>query len=142
MEISVVRQRYLLASTRARERAQQRRAGADAAAQTYAAFVRDVATPLLRQLANVLKVENYFFTVFTPGDGLKLALDSSRDDYVEFALDTSGERAEVVLRVSRTRGSRTFVDERPIKAGALPEDLTDEDVLAALLTALEPWLER
>jgi hypothetical protein len=33
-------------------------------------------------------------------------------------------------------------DERPIKADASPQDLSDTDVLAFLVTALEPWLER
>jgi hypothetical protein len=33
-------------------------------------------------------------------------------------------------------------EERPIKAGAAPQDLSDTDVLAFLVGALEPWLER
>ena len=142
MEISVVRQRLLLASAKVRERALQRRQRVDDAGKAFATFLRTVATPVTQQLANVLKAENYAFTVFTPGDGLRLALDKSRDDYVEFALDTAGDRPQVVVRISQTRGSRTLVEERPVKAGSSPDDLTDEDVLAVLLAALEPWLER
>jgi len=142
MEIATVRQRLLAASVRARTRAQERRARHDAAGRAYLDFLARIASPLLRQIAAALKAEGRHFTVFTPGDGLKLALDSSRDDYVEFALDTSGDAATVVLRVSQTRGSRTLLEEQHIRMGAAPEDLTDEEVLAALLTAMEPWLER
>jgi len=93
-------------------------------------------------LANVLKAEGYLFTVSTPSGGLRLASDRGRDDYVEFALDGSGDTPTVVGRVRQTRGSRTLEDERSIKAGAAPQDLSDADVLAFLVEALEPWLER
>jgi hypothetical protein len=142
MEIAVVRQRFLLASAQARERAQRRRARAERAERDYASFLADVATPVTKQLANVLKAEGHAFTVFTPGDGLRLALDRSRDDYVEFTLDASGDVPQVMARISRTRGSRTILEERPVRPGAAIQELTDEDVLALLLGALEPWLER
>jgi hypothetical protein len=47
-----------------------------------------------------------------------------------------------VGRIRQTRGSRTLEDERPVKPGAAPQDLSDADVLAFLVEALEPWLER
>ena len=93
-------------------------------------------------MANVLKAEGYPFTVSTPSGGLRLASDRGRDDYVEFALANDGDHAVVVGRIRRTRGSRTIEDERPIKADAAPQDLSDADVLAFLVGALEPWLER
>ena len=89
-----------------------------------------------------LKVENYAFTVFTPGGGLRLASDRGRDDYVEFALDGSADPPQVVGRIRRARGSRTVDEERPIKPGIPPEELSEEDVLTFLLEALQPWLER
>lgn len=143
MEVSLVRKRLKNAIERSREQAQQRRQDVAEAEKAYQAFLDEVATPLVRQLANVLKVENYAFTVFTPGGGgLRLASDRTRDDYVEFALDGTGSRPQVVGRIRQVRGSRTLEDERPIKPGAAVEDLTDEDVLDFLLKALEPFLER
>lgn len=142
VEISLVRNRLNRAIEVARERAQQRRQRAAAAEQAYETFLRDVATPVTRAVASTLKVENYTFTVFTPGGGLRLASDRGRDDYIEFALDSDSEPPQVVGRISRTRGSRTLNEERPIKPGMPPEALSEEDVLVFLLDALGPWLER
>jgi hypothetical protein len=142
VEISLVRQRLLMASARARERAQQRRTRADRAAEAFETFLREVAAPVTKQLASALKAEGQAFTVFTPGDGLRLASDRSRDDYVEFALAVGDEGSHVVVRTSRTRGSRTILEERPVKDSSDPAELTEDDVLSVLLEALEPWLER
>jgi len=127
---------------RAKARAQQRRQRAADAERAYAAFLEDIATPTTRMLANALKAEGYQFTVSTPSGGLRLASDRGRDDYVEFALDNAGEPATVIGRRRHTRGSRTLEDERPVKVGAMPQDVSDADVLAFLVDALEPWLER
>ena len=126
----------------ARERAQRRRTSTAEAETSYAAFLQDVATPVARQVVNALKVEGYAFTLFTPGDGLRLASDRGRDDYIEFALDTASNTPQVVGRIRHTRGSRTIDEELPVKAGATPDAVTEEDVLAFLLDALGPWLER
>jgi hypothetical protein len=142
MEVSQVRNRLKRAIDAAREGAQQRRQRTADAERDYAAFLEHVAIPVTRQVANALKVEGYAFTVFTPGGGLRLASDRGRDDYIEFALDGGGAEPQVVARISQTRGSRTVEDERPVKAGAPPAALTDEDVLVFLLEALQPWLER
>ena len=142
MEVSLVRNRLNRAIDVARERAQLRRQRTAAAERAYETFLQDVATPVTRLVANSLKVENYAFTVFTPGGGLRLASDRGRDDYVEFALDGSAEPPQVIGRISRARGSRTLDEERPIKPGIPPEELSEEDVLTFLLDALQPWLER
>jgi hypothetical protein len=93
-------------------------------------------------VANALKAEGLSFTVFTPSGGLRLASDRERDDYVELGLDLSSDRPQVVARISRLRGSRTLAEERPLRPGAGPAELSQEDVLAFLVDALEPWLER
>ena len=142
VEVSLVRNRLNRAIEVARERAQQRRQRTAAAERAYDTFLQDIATPVTRLVANSLKVENHAFTVFTPGGGLRLASDRGRDDYVEFALDGSAEPPQVVGRIRRARGSRTLDEERPIKPGTLPEELSEEDVLTFLLDALQPWLER
>ena len=142
MEVSQVRRRLKSAIDAARLRAQEQRQRTSEAERTYATFLSDVATPVTRQVANALKAEGYSFTVFTPGSGLRLASDKSRDDFIDFALDTNGDKPEVVARVSYSRGSRTLDDERPVKRGASPDAITEDDVLEFLLGALEPWLER
>ena len=142
VEVSEVRRQLRHAIDRAKARAQQKRQHAADAERAYAAFLEEVATPTTRMLANVLKAEGYLFTISTPSGGLRLASDRGRDDYVEFALDGSGDRPTVIGRIRRTRGSRTLEDERPVKPGAAPQDVSDADVLAFLVDALEPWLER
>lgn len=142
MEISQVRKRLTQAITSARERARRRREQTAEAEAAYAAFLQQVATPVTRQLTNALKAEGYLFTLFTPGDGLRLASDRGRDDYIELALDAVSDAPQVIGRISRTRGSRTLTEERPLKPGAAPNTLSEDDVLAFLLDALQPWLER
>ena len=140
MEISAVRKRVQQGVAAARSRAQERRQQTDEATRDYKVFLEVVATPLVQQLANVLKVEGYAFTASTPGDSVRLTNDRGRGDFVELALDTSGERPQVVGRITQSRGSRRLDEERPIKAGALPSELTDDDVLEFLMQVLEPWL--
>jgi hypothetical protein len=126
----------------ARERAKKRREQAAAAETAFDAFLTHVATPLVRQIAGSLKAEGYAFTVSTPGRGLRIALDRGQDDFVELALDSEAEPPTVTGRIRRTRGSRTLEEERPIKPGASPDQLTEDEVLEFLVSALEPWLER
>jgi hypothetical protein len=142
VEVSVVRRRLQAALAAARERTQQRRQRTAEAELAYATFLQDVATPVTRQVANALKTEGYNFTVFTPGDGLRLAADRGRDDFIEFVLDTTADRPQVIGRISHARGSRTIDEERPVKPGAAPDAITEDDVLDFLMTALGPWLER
>jgi hypothetical protein len=142
METSDVRRRVQQALAAARSRAQERRRLSDEAVGDYAAFLQTIATPVVRQVADALKAEGYAFTVDTPGDGLRLVYDRGRDDFVEFALDTSGQRPQVIGHVRHSRGSRRLDEERPIKADASPSALTEDDVLQFVMQALEPWLER
>ena len=142
VEVSEVRRQLKQAIDRAKTRAQEKRQHAADDERAYALFLEEIATPTTRMLANALKAEGYLFTVSTPSGGLRLASDRTRDDYVEFALDGSGDQPVVVGRIRHTRGSRTLEDERPIRPGATPQELSETDVLAFLVTALEPWLER
>jgi len=125
-----------------KERAQRRREQAAGAETAFDSFLAHVASPLARQIVNALKAEGHAFTVSTPGRGLRLALDRGRDDFVELVLDTEAEPPTVLARIRRTRGSRTIEEERPIKPGAAPDQLSEEEVLEFLARALEPWLER
>ena len=140
VEVSLVRKRLKTAMDEARERAQQRRQRTADAEKSYAAFLTNIAIPVTRMVQNALKAEGHHFTVFTPGGGLRLAADRGRDDYVEFALDLAGDQPQVIGRISQARGSRTIETEQPIKAGAGPDALSEEDVLEFFVRALGPWL--
>ena len=141
MEVAHVRNRLRSAIERARQQAQSRRQQTSEAEQSYAGFLK-VAEPVLRQLANALRVEGIAFTLFTPEHSLRLASDRSRVDFIELTLDTDLHPPAVMLRTSYARGSRTIEEERPLKAGATPDQISEEELLVVLLDALSPWLER
>jgi hypothetical protein len=142
VEVSLVRKQVLAAIERAKSRQQQRRQRTAAAELEYRQFLANVATPVARQLCQVLKAENHPFTVFTPEGGLRLSSDHGRDDYIELSLDTSGDTPQVMARINRVRGSRTLTTEDAVKPGSAPSAISEEDVLIYLVDALEPWLER
>ena len=130
------------ALTSARERSQRRRQAVADAETGYDRFLTDVAVPLARQLANVLKAEGRTFNVSTPGRSLRLEPDRGRDDFVEITLNTDMDPPTVIGHIRHTRGSRTVDEERPVKPGAAPQEITEEDALEFLIRALEPWIER
>ena len=142
IETSEVRKRLRHAIEEQRRRTAARRATVDAAASAYTDLLEATATPLVQKLANVLRAEGHNFTVFTPNDGLRMALAKSADDFIELALDTSHDEPFAALRVSRTRGRRVVQHERPIKGRTPVERLTEEDVLQALLDEIAPFVER
>ena len=142
MEVSHVRRRLQAAMTTARDRAQRRRQLAADAETAYDSFLSTVATPLVKQIANALQAEGYAFTLSTPGRGLRLALDRGRDDFIELALETDADEPTVIGRIRRTRGSRTIEEERPVKRGASPDQVSEQDLLDFFESALLPWLER
>ena len=126
----------------AREHAQRRRQRASEAETAYDSFLAQVATPLARQIVNALQAEGYAFTLSTPGRGLRLALDRGRDDFIELALEADADEPTIIGRIRRTRGSRTIEEERPVKRGASPDQVSDQDLLDFFESALQPWLER
>lgn len=142
MEVAAVRQQILNAIDRARRAAAERRVRTDEAAREYEVFLEQLAIPLFRQAANVLRVEGYLFTLFTPGGSVRLMSDRSADDYIELVLDTTSEAPSAVGRTSRARGRRTAVSEQSLNPAGPIRDLTENDVLAFLLKALEPFVEK
>ena len=138
----MVRNRLARAIDAARVRAQHRRQLIAAGETAYSAFLTDVATPLVRQVANSLKAEGHPCTVSTPEGGLTLTSDRVRGDSISFFLDVTGNIPQVMIRVDRTRGSRTLSEDRALAPGTAIGDLSDEQVLAFLIDALEPWFER
>ena len=142
METGDVIRRLQIARESARAHAAERRTRDTRTSAAYDAFLEKVAGPVAKQLANAMKVEGLAFTLFTPAGGLRLASDRNRDDFIELALERGATDMQVVGHISHARGSRTVAETVPLKEGVGPEALTDEDVLAFLLRALRPWLER
>ena len=140
IEISELRQRLRLAVEARRKSTAARRAMLDEAAVAYTELLEMTATPLVQKLANALRAEGHTFTVFTPNGGLRMAL--AKDDFIEFALDTSQEEPFAALRVNRTRGRRVVQHERPVKGRTPVDRLSEEDVLQALLDEIAPFVER
>jgi len=141
MQTGDVRRRLQQTIERAKRGAGERRARADEASRAFTAFLDEVAVPLFKQIANVLKVEGYSFTVFTPSGSVRLMSDKSADDYIEIALDTVGDNPRVMAHISRSRGRRV-VDEEKIVGPGTPEAVGEEDLFAFLLKELEPFVER
>ena len=142
MEVSVVRQRVLDAIERAKGTAGDRRARTDQAGREYQTFLDRIAVPLFKQVANVLRVENHAFDVFTPAGSVRLMSERSGDDYIEITLDTKGSYPYVIGRSSRTHGGNVTQVERALNATDAIGALTEDDLLAFLLKELEPFMER
>jgi hypothetical protein len=142
MEVSEIRRRLRAAIDAARKGAVERRARSDQAARDYEQFLRECAVPVFQTAASALIAEGYRFKVFTPADVVRLAVDSSADDYIELMLDPSVDPPRVLGRTSRGRGRRQITSERPIKENAAIADLTSEDVLAFVVEEIIPFVER
>lgn len=141
METSVVRKRVTETIEKAKRQASDRRARADEAARAYADFLENIAVPLFKQIANVLRVSGYPFTVFTPSGGVRLMSDRNTEDYIEFSLDTSGEQPMVLGKSSRSRGRRVVEHEQAIAERTVAH-LSEDHVLQYVLKELEPLVER
>jgi hypothetical protein len=142
MEISDIRRRFRAAIDQAKKVSAERRARADAASVAYAAFLRDIAIPVVRMFSNVAKAEGQPFTIFTPADGVRLVSERHADDFIEMYLDGSQDPPAVMARVNRRRGGDVITSERPVRADAAINSLTDEDVLAVLLGEIGGLTER
>lgn len=137
MDVSDLRKRILRALDEARVDATRRRSEVDTAREAYDALLERVVVPVLRQAQAVLKAERQMFTVHAPAGSAKLASDTSTQTFVEFLLDTAGDEPHVLGRVSRARGrERVLVEEKPVAAGKLVTELTEEDVAAFLVSEL------
>lgn len=142
METSDVRKRVLRVIEEARRNNAERRIRADGASAAYDVFLPRVAAPVFRQMANALIAEGFPFIVFTPSGGLRLASEHAANNFIEIELDTSTDPPVALGRASRGRGGRVIRTERPIRADAAIEELTEQDVLEFLVDELAPLIER
>jgi hypothetical protein len=145
METSAVRQavRTLLHQVKrpAADRREDRRAQTDQATREYAVFLERIAVPLFKQVANVLRTENYPFDVFTPGGSVRLTSERGSDNYIEVVLDTNGVAPKLLGRVSCSRGGDVTQTELVLNATTDISALTEEDLLGFVLAELEPFVE-
>ena len=139
MEIADVRKRILTTIERSKQRAAERRARTDEASRAYSSFLEEIAIPLFRQAANVLKVEGYPFSASTPSGSVRLMSDRTAEDFIEVLLDTSGDTPHVMGHTSRSRGRRVIEHERAIGD---PERLDENAVLDFLAKELEAFVDR
>ncbi|HUK32665.1 MAG TPA: hypothetical protein VLV86_02075 [Vicinamibacterales bacterium] len=146
MEVSVVRQRVRELIDRSKrppeERRAARRAQMDAATREYELFLERTAVPLFKQIANVLRAEKYQFEVFTPGGSVRLMAERGNDNYIEILLDTNGQAPKLVGRASRSRGGNVTQTELVLNATSDISALTEDDLLAFVLSELEAFVDR
>jgi hypothetical protein len=142
MEISEIRRRVRAAIEQARRDAASRRERSDAAARAYDEFLSQRAIPAFNGLASALVAEGHRFKVHTPAGSVRLVSERSSDDFIELVLETSEDPPIVLGRTSHGRGRRAIARERPVRDGASPESLTDEDVVAYVVSELVPLIER
>jgi hypothetical protein len=142
LEPGEVRKRLRQTIETARREAAARRAAFSDVEKTYTAFLEDVAVPVLRMVASALKAEGHVFQVLTPAGTARLVADLDKDDFLEIVLDVSDRMPVVLGRLSFVRGSRLTTAEQPIRDGARPSDLSDEDVLNWVLRTVLPLVER
>jgi hypothetical protein len=142
MEVSDIRRRVRASIEAARLRATERRARTAEATRDYETFLEQRAVPTFHQLAAALVGEGHLFKVFTPAGSVRLAAERSPEEFIELALDDTVDPPEVVVRTSRGRGRRMVTDVRPLRDRAPIASLTEEDVLAFLLQAIVPFVER
>ena len=140
MDVSDLRRKILHALDAARVEAASKRTETDAAQAAYDKLLQDVAVPLLLQAQSILKAERHAFTVHSPLGSARLVSDTHSETFLELALDTSGDRPQVVTRISVARGAkRVAVEERPLAPGKAIKDLGEQDI-AAMLVATIPKL--
>lgn len=142
LEVSSVRRLVAGRLADLRRAAALRRERAAVAERDYAGFLAEAATPAFTLVAQVLSAENHPFRVTTPGGGVRMASDRSPRTYVDLRLDTSASDPMVVAEVSRERGHRVLVDDRPLAPGRAIGSLTDQDVVEFLVAAIGDLIER
>jgi hypothetical protein len=142
MDIPEVRRRVRAAIEQARRDLAARRERNDAASRAFDELLAERAVPAFNQVASALTAEGHRFKVFTPAGAVRLSSERSADDYVEITLDTSETFPTVLGRTNIGRGRGATTRERPVRRGASPADLTEEDIVDFLVTEIVPFVER
>jgi len=142
LEVSQVRKLVQGRLAELKRNAAARRERTAAAEREYATFLQAVAEPVFNAVAQALSAEGHPFRVTTPGGGIRLVSERAQRTYVDVRLDTSGPEPALLAEVSRERGHRVLVDERPLAPERRVGAVTDEDVAQLLVAAVGDLVER
>ncbi len=142
MDIADVRRRLRGAIEQARREGADRRARADAAERDYDAFLTGRAVPVFHDFASALSGEGHPYKVSTPARSVRLESARSAADFIELELDADHDPPQVIGRSTRGRGRRMITSERPLRPHARIAELTEEDVLAYLVSEIVAFVER
>jgi hypothetical protein len=142
MEVSDVRRRIRAAIEAARVRATERRARTDEATRAYDQLLETIAVPAFHTVVSALTGEGHRFKVITPGRAVRMSPERSAEDFIELSLETDRDVPAVMLLTSRGRGRRVVNTERVLREGSKIAELTEEDIVDALLDELLPFIER
>lgn len=140
MDVALIRKRLKTEIEQARRSAAERRERARNTTRAYEQFLDDIATPVFRQMATVLRAEGIPVEVQTPSGGVRLVSDRNRDDAISLELDATQDPPQVMLSSVRTWGSRVVQNERALKERTPVEHITDADLLDRLFDEIRPWL--
>ena len=141
-EVAQVRQRVLAMVERARLDAADRRARATVDEVQARRFIQETATPVVRQVLSVLKVERLSFQLSTPAGSVRLTSETHHEDFIDVAVDATQDPVTIMTVVSHLRGKSVSTTERPLADGVELPQLTEEHVLAFLLAALPVFVTR
>ena len=137
MELAELRQQILREIERAQAKAVEQRQANQVAHTAYAKFIVEVAAPLVRQTVQILRAEKQPLQAQTPAGSVRIASETSADDFIEFVLDTSVRPPRVLGRSSLSVGRHNvIVEESPIAPGVPIAELSDKDLLPFLLPAI------
>ena len=142
MEVSEVRKRVKEVIDQAKRATAERRSLVDEATREFQAFLDHIAIPLFRQIGNVLRAENHPFTVSTPGSSVRLVSDRAATDFIDLALDSAGRRPQVLIHASHSRGRRVTESEAALVPDKAIRELTEDDVLDAVMKDLAALMNR
>ena len=142
LDVSQIRRRVLGRLGEVKRAAVARHEQVVEAERAYQVFLAEAAHPVFMSVAQSLSAEGYPYRVLTPGETVRLVSERANRTYVDVRLDTSGQAPVVMAEVCRERGSRVISDDRPVADGVAIHDLTDEHVVAFLLTAMADLIDR
>jgi hypothetical protein len=142
LDVTEVRRRLVQTIDQIKKDTATRRQATDRATADYHTFLTEIATPVCRHFVTALRAQGLGFRLSTPAGSIKMTSDRSAGDEIELTLDPERHPPTAIGRVSYGRGSRLLEEERPIREDKPVGELTDEDVLAFLLSAIPPFIER
>jgi hypothetical protein len=142
LDLGEVRRQLRLAIEETKRAAAAHRAEVDEAGRSFEFLLEHVAGPLFRQFTSALRAEGLLFRVITPGGAVRIEAERSADNFLELVLDTARHPVALLLRRRYTRGHQIFTDDRAIAEGPDLSGVTPAQLLAALMDAVTPFIER